>query len=380
MSNDQLPHSLARNSFDDFALPTILPKQKRRCHEAVSQLLAIFHSSADGRSPNQNEQKSLFFVVKKNDSGLGFVALRNNSFQESLARRLRILLTGDPNGIPPWLDIVAAGNERGLFLPTDAPWVAHADLATLVGGVRALLMQALHPGSLAGVRSHSRYKDDPLGRLSGTIRWLTITTYGSYEAVMGEACRVNRIHDHVTGQYRNVAGNSLSYRASDPDLLQWVHIAFMDSFLRSHQTYSTRPLPGGADAYIRLWSKSVEPLGLSGVPMDEAGLLAEMKRYHAQLVVTDDTRDTIEWIKNPPLPVTSRRVYALLFQSAVASLPEEYQTMMGLRSYPLEILRPLTTGVLQLMRLAIGPDSVFEDAAIQRLHRAGLMVNGKIVG
>jgi uncharacterized protein (DUF2236 family) len=114
--------------------------------------------------------------------------------------------------------------------------------------------------------------------------------------------------------------------------------------------------------------------------MDEAGLLAEMKRYHAQLVVTDDTRDTIEWIKNPPLPVTSRRVYALLFQSAVASLPEEYQTMMGLRSYPLEILRPLTTGVLQLMRFAIGPDSVFEDAAIQRLHRAGLMVNGKIVG
>jgi hypothetical protein len=55
---------------------------------------------------------------------------------------------------------VAAGEGAGLYLPTDAPWVAHSDLATLVGGIRALLMQALHPGSLAGVCSHSRYKND----------------------------------------------------------------------------------------------------------------------------------------------------------------------------------------------------------------------------
>jgi uncharacterized protein (DUF2236 family) len=305
--------------------------------------------------------------------------LRNNAFQENLSRRFRILLTGDPNGIPPWLDVVAAGNEPGLYLPTDAPWVAHADLATLVGGVRALLMQALHPGSLAGVRSHSRYKDDPLGRLSGTIRWLTVTTYGSHEAIMAEAGRVNRMHERVKGQYQSAEGKSISYHATDPDLLRWVHIAFMDSFLRSHQTYSTRPLPGGADAYIRLWSKSVEPLGLTGVPMDEAALLSELSRYRPLLVVTDETRETIQWIKNPPLPATSRPMYALLFQSAVASLPKDYRQMIGLSSLPLEILRPLTTGVLQLMRFAIGPDSPIEDAAIQRLHRAGLMVDGKVL-
>ena len=240
-------------------------------------------------------------------------------------------------------------------------------------------MQALHPGSLAGVRSHSRYKDDPLGRLSGTIRWLTVTTYGSHEAISGEANRVNRMHDRVKGEYQPANGEIRSYRAADPDLLRWVHIAFMDSFLRSHQTYSTRPLPGGADAYIRLWSKAVAPLGLAGVPMDEASLLAEMERYRPELKVTADTRETIQWIKNPPLPATSRPMYALLFQSAVASLPVEYQKMMGLHSLPLEILRPLTTGVLQLMRFAIGPDSPIEDAAILRLHRAGLMVDGKVV-
>ncbi len=293
--------------------------------------------------------------------------VKNNAFQEYLSRRFRILLTGDPDGVPPWLEVVAAGQGPGLYLPTDAPWVAHADLATLVGGIRALLMQALHPGSLAGVRGHSRYKDDPLGRLSGTIRWLTITTYGSHEAIANEANRVNRMHDRVKGKYQNASGESTAYRAADPDLLLWVHIAFMDSFLRCHQTFSTRPLPGGADSYVRLWSKSVEPLGLTSAPMNEAELIAAIARYRAQLIVTEETRETIQWIKNPPLPATSKPMYALLFQSAVASLGSEYQQMTGLKSLPLRVLRPLTTRALQLMRLAIGPESPIEEAAIRRI-------------
>jgi len=293
---------------------------------------------------------------------------KNNALQEYLSRRFRILLTGDPNGVPPWLEVVAAGEGPGLYLPTDAPWVAHADLATLVGGVRALLMQALHPGSLAGVRSHSRYKNDPLGRLSGTIRWLTITTYGSHEAIANEANRVNRMHHRVTGEYQNAQGESTSYRAVDPDLLRWVHIAFMDSFLRSHQTFSTRPLPGGADSYIRLWSKSVEPLGLTDVPINEAELVYTMSCYRAALTVTDETRETIQWIKNPPLPTTSKPIYALLFQSAVTSLGSEYQEMIGLKSLPLGVLQPLTTRALQFMRFAIGPESPIEEAAIRRIY------------
>lgn len=294
--------------------------------------------------------------------------------QQAISIRFRRLLTGSPDGVPPWLGIVAAGDGPGLYLPTDAPWVIHADLATLVGGVRALLMQALHPGSLAGVHSHSRYKDDPLGRLSGTIRWLTITTFGSHEAVAGEAARVNRMHGHVCGSYRSAAGDTRAYQASDPNLLRWVHVAFMDSFLRAHQCYSTRPIPGGADAYVRLWSKSVEPLGLHDVPQSEAGLLACLDGYRSELAVTDETREVIRWLRRPPLPPTVQPVYALLFHSALASLPEDYRRMIGLKSPPLWLMRPLTTGFLKLLRLAIGAQSPLEEAAIDRLRRAGLVV------
>ncbi|MDB2674217.1 DUF2236 domain-containing protein [Akkermansiaceae bacterium] len=304
---------------------------------------------------------------------------KNNAIQRYLSKRFRILLSGDPDGIPPWLKDVESSDEPGLYLPDEAPWVAHADLATLVGGIRALLMQALHPGSLTGVANHSRYKSDPLGRLSGTIRWLTVTTFASTASVSTEADRVNQMHKRVKGTYKTSAGESKGYRAADPDLLRWVHIAFMESFLRCHQLYSTRPLPGGADAYIKLWSKSVAPLGLTEVPMSEAELLDELKRYRPELIVNDATREVIRWIKHPPLPKTSLPAYRFLFKAALASLPRDYQTMIGLGHPSLKIMRPVTVNLLRLIKVAIGPESPIEEAAIARLHRAGLMKDGKII-
>lgn len=317
--------------------------------------------------------------MKSSETALLSQALRNNRLQEILSKRFRILLTGDPGGVPPWLGAVRAGDEPGLYLPTEAPWIVHADLATLVGGIRALLMQALHPGSLTGVRNHSRYKNDPLGRLSGTIRWLTVTTFASTRSVGTEAARVNNMHAHVKGTYKTATGETRDYRAADPHLLLWVHIAFMDSFLRCHQIFSKTPLPGGADEYIRLWAQSVKPLGLETAPSTEAEMLSAIEAFRPELTVTEETRETIHWIKNPPLPFTSLPVYRLLFKSALASLPDDYRKLLGLGDPPLSIYQPVTTNLLRFMRFAIGPESPIEEAAIERLHRAGIMADGKVV-
>ena len=298
-------------------------------------------------------------------------SLPNNALQEALSKRFRRLLSGDPDGVPPWLEVIAAGDEPGLYMPTDAPWIVHADFGTLVGGIRALLMQALHPGSLTGVATHSRYEQDALGRLAGTIRWLTITTFGSHSAVAGESQRVNRMHKRVTGEYETAGGEQRPYKAADPDLLLWVHIAFMDSFLRCHQMYAWREIPGGADAYVRLWAKSVEPLGLDKAPMNEADLLREIERYKVELVATPKTLDVVKFIKRPPLPVLARPVYWLLFEAAVVSLPVEFRELLGLKAKSAKVIKPLTRGVLRFIRVAIGPESPIEDGAIERLRRIG---------
>ncbi len=305
---------------------------------------------------------------------------KNNALQEYLSRRFRKLLSGDPNGIPPWLGVVAEGEEPGYFVPTDAPWVVHADFGTLVGGIRALLMQALHPGSLTGVKNHSRYESDPLGRLAGTIRWLTVTTFGSKTAVANEASRVNRLHDRVQGQYTKGTGETVPYKAADKDLLLWVHIAFMESFLVAHQMYSSKPIPkgsaaSGADNYVAQWSVSVAPLGLDTCPMNKEELDREITNlYNAGLLVsTPDTDKVIEFIKNPPLPASAKPIYGLLFEAAVVSLRPEFRKLLGLKAKPRWIIQPLTRFTLKFMRAAIGPESPIEDGSIARLKRIGVL-------
>ena len=295
----------------------------------------------------------------------------NNKLQSALARRFVHLLSGSSDGKPPWLKQVAEGEEAGLYLPNQAPWIVHADFATLVGGIRALLMQALHPGSLTGVRQHSRYKDDPLGRLAGTIRWLTVTTFGPIASNQKEADRVNRLHTRVKGEYQTAAGESRHYQAADKDLLLWVHVAFMDSFLRTHQNYSKRPIPGGADDYVRLWAASVRPLGLDVAPQSEAELLETLRGFEKDLVVTDDTRDVIKWIKNPPLPLAAKPFYRLFFFAALASMPPSYQALIGERALPLWFVKWQTTNILRAMRIAIGDESPIEEASVARLRRIG---------
>jgi len=299
--------------------------------------------------------------------------LPNNAFQEMLSVKFRRLLSGAPDGVPPWLEIIAATDEPGLFTPDDAPWPVHAGFGTLVGGIRALLMQALHPGTLRGVADHSRYEQDALGRLAGTIRWLTVTTFGSHTAVANEANRVNRLHDRVKGEYETNSGEIKPYRAADPDLLLWVHIAFMESFLVCHQQYAWEPIPGGADAYIAQWSRSVKPLGIENVPMSQAELNQSIRHYLNDNILRVDERtlDVVKFIKNPPLPKVAGIVYKLFFQAAVVSLEPEFREMLQLKAAPKWIIKPATRIVLRAIRWGIGPDSPIEEAGRQRLIRIG---------
>ena len=297
----------------------------------------------------------------------------NNAFQERLSVRFRRLLSGAPDGVPPWIEAIAATDEPGLFTPDDAPWTVHAGFGTLVGGIRALLMQALHPGTLRGVADHSRYEEDALGRLAGTIRWLTVTTFGSHTAVANEASRVNRLHDRVTGTYETNKGNTKNYRAADKDLLLWVHIAFMESFLVCHQWYAWEPIPGGADAYIEQWSRSVKPLGLNDAPQNQDELKNAIQKFmDADILRVDDrTRDVVKFIKNPPLPPVAKLVYKLLFQAAVISLEPVFRQMLGLKAGKAWMIKPLTRLTLRTIRWAIGPESPIEEAGRERLMRIG---------
>ena len=92
--------------------------------------------------------------------------------------------------------------DDGLFGPASVAWQVSADLASPVAGLRALLMQALHPLAMAGVDQHSGWRRDPVGRLAATSAYLATITFGERAAAAAAAARVRRVHDHVRGVER----------------------------------------------------------------------------------------------------------------------------------------------------------------------------------
>jgi uncharacterized protein (DUF2236 family) len=127
--------------------------------------------------------------------------------------------------------------DEGYFGPGSVSWRVAADLSAPVAGLRALLLQALHPLAMAGVDQHSDWRRDPVGRLAATGAYLATITFGDRASADRAAARVRRVHEHVRGTFEEQA-----YIASDPALLLWVHATFVDSGLYACQLFS-----GGAD-------------------------------------------------------------------------------------------------------------------------------------
>src|SRR4051794_36050023 len=93
----------------------------------------------------------------------------------------------------------ATDDDPGLFGPGSATWLLHRDASVLVGGVRALVLQALEPRAMAGVVQHSSFASEPVARLQRTSDYVTTITYGT----TAEAERMGRM---VRGMHRRVVG------------------------------------------------------------------------------------------------------------------------------------------------------------------------------
>ena len=285
--------------------------------------------------------------------------------REQISAGFRRIVSGDPSGAPEWVTALASGADVGYFGPLSAPWAVHGSLPTLVGGVRALLMQALHPAALAGVVQHSRYESDALGRLAGTTQWLTVVTFGDRAAADRECGRVRGLHRKVVGTFQTPTGVA-SYAASDPDLLRWVHVAFTDSFLATHLVWGG-PIPGGPDAYVREWAKAGELVGVIDPPRTVAELKEQIAGYDPVLAGGEASAATVDFIRNAPLPLPARVPYAGLFAGAVSTMPANHRALLGLPTVPLTVTRPLVGALLGTLGLALGPASPSMKAAAERI-------------
>lgn len=214
------------------------------------------------------------------------------------------------------------------FTPEDPIWRVHADASMFVGGISSLLLQSLHPLAMAGVAGHSGYKSDPWGRLQRTSHYIATTTYGTIEDAEAAIATVRAIHERVRG--RDERGRA--YRASDPHLLLWVHIAEIDSFLRAHQAFGAHPLsPRETDRYVEQTAVAARLLGVLDPPTDALGLRRVLESFRPQLEGTAAAREAARFLLlEPPLPLVARPGYGTLATGGVSLLPQWARTMLGI--------------------------------------------------
>ena len=203
----------------------------------------------------------------------------------------------------------------------------HGDASTFVGGLRALLLQSLHPLAMAGVAGHSGYRGDPWGRLARTSTFLAYTTFGTADHAQEMVDMVRAVHERVRGK----TPDGRPYRASDPHLLLWVHVAEADSFLAAYQRYARVPLtPAEADEYVAQSGTVAVALGATNVPQTVAELAQCIESFRPELEASPAAIDTAHFLlKEPPLPLVARLPYRLLAAGSVALLPRWAQDQLG---------------------------------------------------
>ncbi len=245
--------------------------------------------------------------------------------QDAVVSALSSLFSHGPTPLENTLDY---RGDSGLLGPDSVSWRVIGDAAVFVGGIRALVIQAAHPEVVAGVEDHSAYRHDPLGRLSRTSVYVTETTYGAMPEVEAAVQVVRQAHRPVHG----TSERNLPYSASRPEMAAWVHNVLTDSFLAAYQAYGPEPLsPADADRFVAEQSRIGALLDAKPLPQ-AADELSAWILDHPDRQPTKGQTNAIEFLRSPPLSPPIKIGYRLLFDAALATVPNDLLSQLGLEA------------------------------------------------
>ncbi len=220
---------------------------------------------------------------------------------------------------PPTAFLTPAG-DPGLLGPDSMPWEVHADfMAMMVGGIASLILQALHPGALAGVWDHSSFRRDLQGRLGRTAYFIAATTYGPSAMANQMIDKVNRIHKHITG----VDEFGKPYSASDPHLLNWVHLTETSSFMHAYLRYRNPQVSQmNMDRYFAEMRLIGNRLGATNLPDTASATDEAITAYLPELHYGKRARTIINLLDEYPSSPGSRPFVRLVSKAGFMNLPD----------------------------------------------------------
>lgn len=271
--------------------------------------------------------------------------------RQQLVERVRAVFNDPARGEHP-----IPVSDDALFERDTPIRLVHADIvAMMVGGIRSLLLQMLHPHALQGVLDHSNFREDMPGRLRRTARFIAVTTYGHRDDAAAAIDRVNRIHASVTG----TLPDGTPYSARDPRTLAWVHVAEATSFLAAYVSLVRPAMPHAErDEYFRQFAEIARALGADPVPESQREAELLLRDFRAELRATPEAREVAGLVLTQRPGGAPPAVQNALATEAVALLPPFARAMLGLeRPSLLDLpMRVATRGMGRTLRWAFRQD------------------------
>jgi uncharacterized protein (DUF2236 family) len=248
--------------------------------------------------------------------------------RRALVRQVRATFNDQAKGEKP-----VPASDQALFVRGSVIRRVHGDVTSMmVGGIAALLTQMLHPKALAGVWDHSDVHADMLGRLRRTARFIATTTYAHRDSALEAIAKVKTIHERVGGR---LPGGG-EYRATDPALLAWVHVAGAINFLDSWRRYGEPAMSrADQDRYFAESGEIARLLDADPVPRTRAEAEELIREFRPELWADRRTREFRELVlKAPPRSFAERPVQLVIMNAAVDLMPAFAREMHGLARPP----------------------------------------------
>lgn len=257
------------------------------------------------------------------------------------------------------LDLENPKGDPGLFGPDSISWRVHGDFTSmLIGGISALMLQALHPQALAGVWDHSNFRQDMLGRLRRTGQFISGTTFGSTADANWLIDKVRTIHLQVIG----TGLDGKPYAASDPELLTWVHVAEVSNFLAAHLRYRNPHLSAeDQDRYYDEIALVAERLGATDVPRSRQQIADYLEGIRPRLLCDERSHEVIRLLLNAPAPSLLAKPFgSLMMQAGIDLLPDWASDQLELEQQPLtrKLVRAGVNSTAPILRWAVRNGSV----------------------
>ncbi len=258
--------------------------------------------------------------------------IASEKFRHRLVTQVKDFFTDVGEGEAP-----TPASDEALFERDSPIRLVHADVvAMMIGGIRGLLLQMLHPHALQGVLDYSDFRNDAHGRLRRTARFIAVTTFAHRDEANATIDRVNKIHAKISG----TLPDGTFYSAQDPKTLAWVHVAEATSFLAAYRRYVRPDMPlAEQDEYYRQFAVIARKLHAD--PVSETRLEAEtaFREMRADLQVTPDTHEIANFVLTQRAKGSPPGAQQLLGAAAIDLLPPFAKEMLELR-YPRVSLLP----------------------------------------